>query len=296
MGQTSGVSADDASRVVREALEQGINLIDTAEGYDDSEVRLGQALQGISRDDFILATKFSYLDGSSSEPATNRPLVPPSALKEKVEGSLRRLGLDYVDIYQAHGVTPERYDEVVEQHVPALKRLQDEGKIRHIGITESGSTDKTHEVIKRVAQDGHFDTAMVTYNMINQNAERTVFGPCEKNGVGIIIMMAVRRALSRPERLVEVIADLKARGLIDAESVPDEDPLGWLVRGDVESVPAAAYRYAIEPSAVSTVLTGSANLQHLRYNLRSVDAGPLPVAVRRRLQKIFGHLDEGLGN
>ena len=296
MGQTSGVSAEDASRVAREALEQGINLIDTAEEYDDSEVRLGQALRGISRDKFILATKFTYLDGQSTEPAKSRSLIAPSALREKVERSLRRLGLDYVDIYQAHGVRPEHYDQVVEQHVPALKRLQEEGKIRHLGITESGRRDKTHEVIKRVAQDGHFDTAMVTYNMINQNAERTVFEPCEKNGVGIIIMMAVRRALSRPERLVEVIADLKARGLIDADSVPDEDPLGWLVRGDVTSVPAAAYRYAIEPSAVSTVLTGSANLLHLRDNLRSVDAGPLPEADRRHLQKIFGHLDEGLGD
>jgi aryl-alcohol dehydrogenase-like predicted oxidoreductase len=295
MGQRSGVGENEAARVVRDTLDAGMNFFDTAEGYDDSELRLGRALRGVPRDDYVLATKYSYHDGSENSGSSN-PLIDGKTLEMKLERSLDRLGVEYVDIYQAHGVLPERYSEVVDQHVPQLLRLKETGKIRFLGVTESGATDKTHRVIARMAEDGHFDTAMVTYNLLNQNAERTIFPQCERSGLGMIVMMAVRRALSRPARLEEVIANLKSRALIKEDAVSDRDPLGWLVHGDVESVPAAAYRYALEPAAVSTVLTGTANAAHLTDNIRAVEQGPLPRADRERLQKIFGHLDEGLGN
>ena len=295
MGQRSGVSENDAARIVRQALDAGINFIDTAEGYGDSELRLGRALRGIPRDDYVIATKYMYHGGAETSGSSN-PLIDGKTIEAKLDRSLQRLGLDYVDIYQAHGVLPERYGEVVDQHLPELLRLKETGKVRFLGVTESGSTDKKHRVIGRMADDGHFDTAMVTYNMINQNAERLIFPQCERSGLGVIVMMAVRRALSRPARLEEVIADLKARDLIDNDAVPDRDPLAWLVHADVDSIPAAAYRYALEATAVSTVLSGTANAEHLVSNISAVDRGPLPWSDRKRLQEIFGHLDEGLGN
>ena len=295
MGQRSGVAESDAARVVHQALDAGINFIDTAEAYQDSELRLGRALRGVPRDDYVLATKYRYHHGDD-DVAGESALIDEETLEAKLDRSLERLGVEYVDVYQAHGVLPARYDQMVDRHLPTLLRLKEKGKIRFLGVTETGSTDKMHRVIQKMAEDGHFDTAMITYNVLNQNAERLAFQQCEQAGIGVIIMMAVRRALSRPARLEEVIADLKSRELIDSDAVPDQDPLGWLVRGDVESVPAASYRFALEPAAVSTVLTGTASADHLRSNIRAIEQGPLPRADRERLQQIFGHLDEGLGN
>ena len=295
MGQASGVMESEAARVVRQALDAGINFFDTAEAYRDSEARLGRALRGVPRGDYVLATKYSYHHGEENT-AADSALIDARTLEAKLDRSLERLGVEYIDVYQAHGVPPARYDEVVDQHVPALLRLKEKGKIRFLGVTETGSTDKMHQVIGKMAEDGHFDTAMITYNVLNQNAERLAFPQCEQTDMGVIIMMAVRRALSRPARLAEIIADLKSRELIDPDAVPDQDSLGWLVHSDVESIPAAAYRFALEPAAVSTVLTGTANGDHLRSNIRAIEQGPLPRADRERLQQVFGHLDEGLGN
>ena len=295
MGQRSGVAESDAARVVRQALDAGINFFDTAEAYGDSELRLGRALRGVPRDDYVLATKYRYHHGGD-DVAGDSGLIDGKTLEAKLDRSLERLGVEYIDVYQAHGVLPSRYAEMVDRHLPTLLRLKEKGKIRFLGVTETGSTDKMHRVIQKMAEDGHFDTAMITYNVLCQNAERLAFPQCEQSNMGVIIMMAVRRAMSRPARLEEVVADLKSRKLIDPDSVPDKDPLGWLVHGDVESVPAASYRFALEPTMVSTVLTGTANAEHLQNNIRAIEQGPLPRADRERLQRIFGHLDEGLGN
>ena len=295
MGQRSGVDEQEATAVVHRALGAGINFFDTAEGYEESELRLGRALRGVPRDDYVLATKYSYLDWGLGEPEQG-PLIDPKTIQSKLEGSLKRLGVDYVDLYQAHGVRPNRYDELVEQHVPELLRLKEQGKARFLGVTESGAWDKTHRMISKVIYDRHFDTVMITYNMISQNAERLTFPQCELTDVGVIVMMAVRRAMSRPERLEEVMRDLKVRGLLRRDALDDIGPLDWLVHGDVDSIPAAAYRYAITPTAVSTVLTGTASLEHLESNIRAVEQGALPLDDRRRLQELFGHLDEGLGD
>ena len=78
--------------------------------------------------------------------------------------------------------------------------------------------------------------------------------------------------------------------------MPDNDPLGWLMHGNIASIPEAAYRYVLEPPAVSTVLTGTANPEHLDANIEAMSRGPLPPADRDRLQALFGHLELGLGN
>ena len=89
----------------------------------------------------------------------------------------------------------------------------------------------------------------------------------------------------------------RPHGHLTADALPDDDPLGWLVHDDVESVPEAAYRYVLEPSAISTVLTGTANPDHLDANVAAMSRGPLPA--RRQTataSRLFGGLALGLGN
>ena len=117
---------------------------------------------------------------------------------------------------------------------------------------------------------------MVAYNMINQCAEREVFPLCRKNDVGTTVVFAVRKTFNRPERLKQVIKGLKRRELIAPDAVSDEDPLGWLVKGDVHSPISAAYRFCASNEDVSTVMTGTINMDHLEENVQCILAGPLP--------------------
>ena len=287
-GQRRGTTASAARRLVRRALDHGVNLFDTAQIYDESEVLLGQALDGVPRDSYLVATKYRYADDEG--------VIAPSDVGRAIDRALGRLRVDVIDVMQVHGLLPEHYDEVVARHLPVLQGEQAAGKIRFIGVSERYTEDPTHATLRRATADGHFDTAMVGYNLLHQGAERHVFPAAQAADIGVIIMIAVRRALSSPERLREVIADLVARGQLSADAVPPDDPLGWLVHGDVTSVVDAAYRFARHPSEVATVLTGTSRPQHLDANVAAILQGPLSARDRQRVRDLFGHLEEALGN
>ncbi len=119
---------------------------------------------------------------------------------------------------------------------------------------------------------------------------------CREKNVGVICMVAVRRALSRPEVLKERITDAKARGLIAPDVLPDDDPLGWLIKDHVTSLPAAGYKYVAAHPAMGTVLTGTANLANLEANVEAILGPPLPEEDMARLRSIFGEVWEPLGN
>ena len=213
-----------------------------------------------------------------------------------IDRSLRRLRVDVIDLMQIHGLLAEHYEDAVAEHLPVLRQAQTAGKIRFIGVSERYFDDSTHATLRRAVSDDHFDTVMVGYNLLHQTAERDIFPAAHAADIGLIVMVAVRRALSDPSRLREVVADLVARKIIGPDVVPLDDPLGWLVRGDTPSVTAAAYRYARSCDEVATVLTGTSRMAHLDANVKSVAQGPLPELDLERLRGLFGHVEEALGN
>jgi hypothetical protein len=105
-------------------------------------------------------------------------------------------------------------------------------------------------------------------------------------------MASVRVKLTDPAQLEALIADWKAAGKLPAGALPEHDPLGFLVHGDVDSVVSAGYRFAAAPEAVSTVLTGTANLEHLERNVAALLGPALPDSEVARLRALFGRLAE----
>ena len=287
-GQSTGVPESEIHRLVRRALGAGVNLFDTAAGYRESEAILGRALKGVPRDRYYLATKFT--------PEHEEEVVTPQDVVESVERSLTRLQTDSVEILQFHGVRPKQYQAVMERLLPTVLKLRDQGKCRWIGITEQYGEDGAHEMLQMALQDDHFATAMVGYNMLNQSADRLVYPQCLEHNVGVFIMFAVRRVLAVRERLEQTIADLKQRGLVATDALPDKGPLDWLIHGNVDSVPSAAYKFTAMLPAVSTVLSGTANLEHFASNLRALEDPTLPEADYRRLHDLFGQVTDPIGN
>ena len=289
-GQQTGVPEAEVIRLVRRALELGINFFDTSAQYRESEAMLGRAFSGVPRQDYIVATRF--------RPASEEGPVPPAEVRDSVEQSLRRLRVETIDILQFHGLKPHEFQPAMEQLMPVVTQLQEEGKFRFLGVSENYHNDPLHRMLPMALADDLFDAVMVGYNLLSPAPEEEILPGCQEREVGVVCMVAVRRGLSRPEHLRARLVDAAARGVIPAAALPEgeEEPLSWLVRGEVDSLPSAGYKYAAAHPAVGTVLTGTADRTHLETNVRAVLGPPLPVAHMARLRQLFGGVREPLAD
>lgn len=286
-GQKSNVAEEEVLKLVHRALELGINFFDSSAVYGDSEAILGRALSEVPRQDYILATKFA--------PVKKDGVAAPESVVESIERSLQRLQVETIDIVQFHGVSPADYEPVIEGLLPTVQKLQAQGKFRFLGISETYGHDPGHETVPMALRQGVFDTAMIGYNFLSPGAE-DILPDCQQQNLGVIGMVAVRKSLSRPEHLLQRLADAGRRGVIDRSALPAEDPLGWLVQGAVESVPAAGYKYVAAHPAIGTVLSGTANIEHLEANVRAILGPALPDEDMARLRQVFGQVREPLGD
>jgi aryl-alcohol dehydrogenase-like predicted oxidoreductase len=174
---------DEAIATIQRALELGINFLDTAQLYGPmtNEELVGRAIKG-HRDDYVIATKFARRIEPTTRPGDLSTLGPLDGSAEHVhssiEGSLQRLGTDYVDLYYQHRVDPK---VEIEETVGAMAELVKAGKIRHIGLSEAAP-----ETIRR-AHAVHPITALQTeYSMWTRDVEDEVLPTCRELGIGFV--------------------------------------------------------------------------------------------------------------
>jgi aryl-alcohol dehydrogenase-like predicted oxidoreductase len=278
IGLGSGKSEAEAIALVHAALDLGVNVFDTAAAYG-TEAVLGKALRGVPRERVVIATKASW------------GRLSPERAVASLDRSLRLLATDYVDVVQLHGVSPAAYAHAREVVAPALLKERDKGKLRFLGVTEAASSDAGHEMIARAAADGVWDTVMVAFHMLHQNARDRVFPLTRRHRVGTLLMFAVRNIFSQPARLRAALRDLAAAGAVPQQLAEAADPLGFLVHdGGATSIIDAAYRFVRHEPGVDVVLFGTGEIDHLRRNVASLLKPPLPEADRDRLRELFGHL------
>jgi aryl-alcohol dehydrogenase-like predicted oxidoreductase len=286
MGLKSGLSEDEAARLVREAIELGVNFIDTAPPYGTEGV-VGRALKSVPRESVVVATKSTVRrDGEWWTPAR---------VVESLDNSLRVLGTDYVDVFMLHAINPDMYDYARDTLAPALVAEKQKGKIRHIGLTENPIVDHTNETLKRAVRDPVWDVFMVGFHMMHQGARANVFPVTRQNGIGTLIMFAVRSIFADPPRIAREMRALAQQGLVEKWLGDSDDPLGFLVHeAGAASVIDAAYRYARHEPGVDVVLFGTGNAAHLHANIASLLRPPLPEPDRAKLAALFGQLT-GIG-
>ncbi len=176
------ISSADTKAVVDAAIDAGVNYFDTAESYGGgkSEEYLGAALAG-RRDDAIIATKW----GSSSTSETGARPGSAGAMREALEGSLRRLGTDRVDHYQLHRPDPQT---PAAETLGALAELRAEGKIREIGCSNF-SADQLDEAVRAAAELGiaHYASVQNHYSLLTRDPERGgVLDACARHGIAFV--------------------------------------------------------------------------------------------------------------
>lgn len=286
LGLWKGKDRAHAVNIVRRALELGVNFFDTAHSYGTEEA-VGEGIDGAPRDEIFISTKhYAAWEGR---------IYSVGEIVAGLEESLRRMKLEYVDIFHLHGVHPKYFDYVRNDVVPALMKERDKGKFCHLGITELATEDAGHDALIRFAEEDCFDVFMVAFHLMHQNAEKLLFPLTKKKGIGTLIMFAVRTLFSEPGRLQKDIHELVASGKLPKTLLHETNPLDFLIHEDgAETVIDACYRYARHTDGADVVLFGTSNIEHLEKNLASITRPPLPDSDIMKLRGLFQHL-EGVG-
>ncbi|MGZ8533200.1 MAG: aldo/keto reductase [Candidatus Binatia bacterium] len=289
LGMRGDAGAEDhAVRLIKQALDLGVNFLDTAQNYGTEGV-VGKAITGTPRDRVVISTKKTL--------PTPDEANPEAAIFEGVEKSLRLLGTDYIDVYHLHGVEPKDYEFAQNRLIAPMRRLKEQGKIRFIGVTEGFVVDTTHTMLADSLNKNLWDVVMVGFSLLNPSARKNVFPLTLKSGVGVLDMFAVRRALSQPQRLKEMCAELVEKRAIAKDALDLDAPLGFLLKEtDAATLPEAAYRFCRHERGVDVVLTGTGNPDHLQENIAAILKPPLPQASLDKLEKLFGGLASLTGN
>ena len=278
LGQRDNMrSRTESVDLLLRAFDAGVNFVDTAEAYDTEDI-VGAAVAQRDRAGIVISTKKRLRQEN----------ISPEELRAGLQDSLRRLRSDYVDIYHLHGLRREQYEYYLQEIVPALQDLQREGKIRFIGVTESWSSDLQHRMLQRALEDDVWDVIMVGFNLLNQTARRSVLPAAIEKNIGVLIMFAVRRALSRPDKLAATLQALIDSGELEPEAIDLKNPLGFMLEdGAAVSIPDAAYRFCRAEAGAQVILSGTGNPLHLDENLASFARAPLPPEHLARLRQIF---------
>ncbi|MEE9147665.1 MAG: aldo/keto reductase [Candidatus Tectomicrobia bacterium] len=282
LGLGRGKTEADAIALVRQALDMGVNLLDTAASYG-TEAVIGQAIKAVPRDRVVLATKANIYRGNER--------FPPARVVEDLDNSLRQLDTDYIDILQLHVVSPAMYDHALNQIAPVLLREKEKGKFRHLGITETSPNDHEQKMLQRAVHDEVWDVMMLGFNLMHHNARIRVFPHTIAHDIGTLLMFTVRHLFSQPGRLEAKMRELAAAGQVPQWLAETDNPLGFLIHaGGASSVTDAAYRFVRHEPGVHVVLFGTSDPDHLRINIASLLKPPLPSADRQQLADLFGHL------
>lgn len=173
-----GTQDDDESvAAIHRALEAGVNWIDTAAqyGFGHSEQIVGRALVGLNERPYVF-TKGGQPEGAGR---TTVQSLRRDSLRRELEGSLERLGVDAVDLYQIHWPIP---DEEIEEGWSTLVELKEEGLARHVGVSNFGV-----EQLRRIQRIAPVETLQPPYSLIARDAEHEILPFAESQGIGVIV-------------------------------------------------------------------------------------------------------------
>ena len=223
----------EALRVLRRAVELGITFFDTADSYGPyvAEDLLREALHPYA-DDVVIATKAGL---TRQGPGVWTPLGQPAYLRQEVELSLRRLGLERIDLFQLHRIDPAY---PVADQVGELKQLQDEGKIRHIGLSEV-----TVDQLVEAQNTTEIVSVQNLFNLANRDAEK-LLDHCTEHGIGFIPWFPLATGeLSAADGPLAAAAE-------QHDATPAQLALAWL----------------LQRSPVMLPIPGTSSIEHLETN------------------------------
>lgn len=272
----NAVEEDRATQCVHTAYEHGVNFFDTANVYNNgaAEEVVGRALKSYARDSYVLATKVFFPMGEGP----NDRGLSRKHIMEQCHASLRRLGTDYVDLYQCH-----RYDNEtpLDETLRALDDLVTQGKVLYVGVSEWSATQIADAVY--TAQALNLDKIVSNqpiYNMLTRYIERDVIPLCEREGIGQIVFSPLAQGIltgkykpgQQPEqgtRATDEKANMFMRGQLTDEKLTAVQHLQEVAQEGGYTLSQLALAWILRQKNVSSAIIGASRPQQVIENVKA---------------------------
>ncbi len=254
-----------AEALLHRALDLGINYIDTARAYGESEAIIGRVLKS-RRQEFVLASKLSADEKETASPGTLR-----DHFRRSLDESLRALQTDRIDVMMLHSASASSMagQEVWE----ALDRLRRTGEVRFIGVSVYGP-----EAARLAIDSGACDCIQIAYSLLDRRPEADVLARARKRDVGIVVRSVLLKGVLtyRYRHLPEELAPLRSAAEAAAR----------LGKNGAEGLPELAYRYVLSNPLTGTALVGASKVEEVDAAVRYAQMGPLAAEAATAIRKI----------
>ncbi|WP_207421277.1 aldo/keto reductase [Desertivirga brevis] len=252
-------SIDEAETVIAGALEAGINYFDTADLYESgaNESKIGTLLQR-RRKDVVIATKVGNqmrADGSGWDWNPSKEYILKS-----VEGSLKRLKTDYIDLYQLHGGTLE---DPIDETIEAFEILKEQGKIRFYGISSIRPN-----VISEYVAKSNIVSVMMQFSLLDRRPEEKAFNLLEENGISVLARGVVAQGLLAGKEVKAYLERPLDEVAVAARAVRE-------VSGEKRTLMQTALLYVLSKKVVASAVFGTHSVQHLSEATSVFNVPPL---------------------
>jgi aryl-alcohol dehydrogenase-like predicted oxidoreductase len=267
-----GLDQQAVDGVVHRALDAGINFVDTADVYSggESEVMLGKAL-GARRQHVVLATKVRGRTGSGA----NQVGLSRLHIREAVEGSLKRLGTDWIDLYQIHRPDPLT---AIDDTLRALDDLVRAGKVRYIGCSNLPAWSLMKALaVSREQRIERFRCTQSYYSLVGRELEREVIPLLRDQGLGLLVWSPLAGGFLSGKYTATGGDQMARRSRFDFPPVDREkgfailDVLSTIAQAHSATVARVALAWVLANTAVTSVIIGARRLAQLEDNLKAVD-------------------------
>ncbi len=263
--------------LVKRAVELGVNVFDTSEsyGWGRSEEMLGRAIGNNS--DVHIATKMSRVRGVHESDFSAKRMV------ENIEGSLKRLKRDCIDIYQLH--SPNRQDMEKFDWADGMEKLKKQGKIRVSAMAVNSASDGIWLI-----EQGYIEALQITYNIFETEVEEKLFELAEKNKVGLLCRMPLARGVltgkfrTGEEITKEYRASLDGQRAVNRiEMVGDLRPIADRYDGGMTRM---ALHFSLTPKAISAIIPGARRMDQLEENVKASNGVGLSEDILCKIKQI----------
>ncbi|MDX8046061.1 aldo/keto reductase [Gracilibacillus sp. S3-1-1] len=257
-----GTNADQATNIIDQALDLGINYLDTADLYDkgQNEEILGQAIKH-KRDQLILATKVgNHLNKDGSWFWDPRKAY----IKEQVKTSLKRLQTDYIDLYQLHGGTIE---DPVDETIEAFDELVQEGVIRYYGISSIRPN-----VIREFAKKSNMVSVMMQYSLLDRRPEEEALQHLNNHDISVVTRGSLAKGMLSTNGL-QIATNKGEQGYLDYDAATITNTLTQLqdLLHDGQTLTGLALQYVLNQQAVTSIVAGASSIEQLKENAEALN-------------------------
>ncbi|MFE7566470.1 aldo/keto reductase [Streptomyces sp. NPDC057539] len=290
-----GATEDESVRALHRAIDRGVNFIDTARGYGESERIVGRVVRERADDQVYVATKVPPKNRVWPAPGGLDPAVtfPGTHIRDSLESSLRVSGLDHFDVVQFHVWSDEWVGR--GDWLETIAELKQQGKIRLFGVSIN---DHQPDNALALVRSGVVDTVQVIYNIFDQAPADTLLPACQEHGVGVIVRVAldeggltgrITAGTTFPD------SDFRSRYFRDDRPAQVEHHVNAITTElgiAPDAIAETALRYVLSAPAVSTVIPGMRTVRNVERNTAVSDGHPLTsdqltLLARHRWQRNF---------